>query len=160
MAKRAGIAQGSIFHHFESKAGLLNALYLELADELRAAVLADVPDAGLHEQLQFIWHRWMDWAAARPTRRRALMMLSMSDVLTADSRDRSARSQAAGVELFQAAAIGGPLDGQPIFFIGAIVEGVAYATMDSIERDPPRAAQYRTAGFAAVWGMMRPAIFD
>ncbi|MFI5907711.1 TetR/AcrR family transcriptional regulator [Dactylosporangium sp. NPDC051541] len=157
MAKRAGIAQGSIFHHFESKAGLLNALYLELAEEVRAAVLADIPAAGLREQLLVVWGRWLDWAAEHPARRRSLMLLSLSDVITAESRAGSARNQAAGVELFQRAAAGGPLDGQPIAFLGAVVEGVAYAAMDAIQRDPERAGQYHAAGFAALWNLLRPA---
>jgi D-arabinose 1-dehydrogenase-like Zn-dependent alcohol dehydrogenase len=38
MAKRAGIAHHSIFHQSETKAGLLNAAYLQLKHELRVAL--------------------------------------------------------------------------------------------------------------------------
>ena len=40
-------------------------------------------------------------------------------------------------------------------FLSAIVRGVAYATMDSIARDPGNAEQYREAGFNALWAMLR-----
>jgi AcrR family transcriptional regulator len=156
MAKRAGIAQGSIFHHFETKSGLLNALFLDLKAELRGTVTADLPDAEIRERLQHVWLRWTAWGTDNPVRRRALTTLLGSDMITADSDARAADELAVGVRLFEEAGAGGPLDGQPLHFLSAVVAGVAYATMESMERDPGRAAALRTAGFDALWNMLRP----
>ena len=45
IAKQAGVAQGSLFNYFPTKADLLNAAYLRLKDELNDAVLAGLPDS-------------------------------------------------------------------------------------------------------------------
>lgn len=155
MAKRGGIAQGSIFHHFQTKTGLLNAVYLHLKEELRAAVLDDLPDGDVRDQLRAVWIRWMDWGTADPVRRRALHLLNGSPMVTEESRAQSIKGQVAGLALVERASAGGALAGHPLHFIDGILEGLAAATLESIDRDPEHVAEYRGVGFDALWNMMR-----
>ena len=156
MAKRGGLAQGSIFHHYGTKAGLLNAVFLQLKEELRAAVIDDLPPADDDwERLGVVWRRWMRWGTAQAERRRALVTLGLSDVITQQSRDSSEKDNPLGVDLFVRLAAGGPLAGMPIHFIGALVDAVAGATMDSMIRDPQTADEYRDRGLAALRSMLR-----
>jgi len=90
IAKHAGIAQESIFHHFETEAGLLNAVYPQLKHELRMAVLDDLPDDDVRDQMHAVWLRWMEWGASGPVRRRALYLLGSSPVVSDESRARTA----------------------------------------------------------------------
>jgi AcrR family transcriptional regulator len=156
MAKRGGLAQGSIFHHYETKAGLLNAVFLQLKEELRVAVIDDLPPAGDDwETLGLVWRRWLRWGTAHAERRRALVTLGRSDVITAESRTSAESGNLLGVDLFQRLAAGGPLAGMPIQFIGALVDAVADATMDAMLRDPGAADAYRDRGLQALRSMLR-----
>ncbi|MCY1140839.1 TetR family transcriptional regulator [Actinoplanes sp. Pm04-4] len=158
MAKLGGLAQGSIFHHYETKAGLLNAVYRQLKEELRAAVMVPPPSAASSsddEQLRAVWERWIAWGTVHAERRRALNALNASEIITSTSRDAAERDIAAGVDLFTRMAAKGPLAGLPIQFTGALVEAVAGATMDAMLRDPEAAADYRDRGFDALKNMLR-----
>ncbi|MFG1923020.1 TetR/AcrR family transcriptional regulator [Cryptosporangium sp. NPDC048952] len=149
IAKRGGLAQGSIFHHFGTKAGLLNALYLQLKAEQHAAAVGAAP-----ESLRTVWDRWLDWGTANQQRRRALLALRGSDVVTPESRAASEDSNQSGVDLFRQLTADGPLAGLPMQYIGDLVEAVAGTTMDAIVRDPANAAVYRDRGFDALRGML------
>ena len=61
IAKEAGVANGSLFTYFETKADLFNQLYLELKTEMASAAMKDFPDdAELRTQFFHIWQRWMN----------------------------------------------------------------------------------------------------
>ena len=156
MAKRGGLAQGSIFHHYETKAGLLNAVYLQLKAELRAAVLDDLPPAADDwDRMATMWQRWLRGGTTHIERRRTLVALDMSDVISSGSRAAAEREHLFGVDLVHRLVADGPLGRMPIQFIGALVTAVAGATMDSMIRDPDTAAEYRDRGFQALRSMLR-----
>ena len=50
IAKEAGISNGSLFTYFETKADLLNHLYVELKTEMAAAATRRTPDRERHPQ--------------------------------------------------------------------------------------------------------------
>src|SRR5277367_1856082 len=84
IAKEAGVSNGSLFTYFDTKADLLNQLYLELKAEMGAAALGGLPaDADVRKQLLHLWSGWLRWASAYPEKRRALAQLEVSDELTA-----------------------------------------------------------------------------
>src|SRR5271154_5489940 len=76
IAKEAGVSNGSLFTYFETKADLLNQLYLELKTGKASAVLQGLPArAELRDQVFHVWSNWMDWAVSSPEKRRALAQL-------------------------------------------------------------------------------------
>ena len=78
IAKEAGVANGSLFTYFETKADLFNQLYLELKAEMASAAMKDFPKgAEPREQLWNLWQHWMNWAASYPEKRRALAQLGV-----------------------------------------------------------------------------------
>src|SRR5246500_2156621 len=87
IAKEAGVANGSLFTYFETKADLFNHLYLELKTGQASAALEGLPvGAELRAQVFHIWSNWMDWAVSNPEKRRALAQLDVSDEITPASR--------------------------------------------------------------------------
>src|ERR1700693_444844 len=76
IAREAGVANGSLFTYFETKADLFNQLYLELKTGMATAALEGLPaGAEPREQLFHIWSNWMGWAVGNPEKRRALAPL-------------------------------------------------------------------------------------
>ena len=155
IAKHVGVAQGSVFHHFETKAGLLDAVFAVLKKELREAVIADLDDAlPLEDKLWLIWQRWTDWGTRNPARRRALLLIGVSDYVSSQTRQESELESIVGVKLFKEASRTGVLRQQSIRFVGALVEAVANSTMDMMALEPARADEYRLAGFRAMRNML------
>ena len=77
IAKEAGVANGSLFTYFETKADLFNQLYLELKREIASMAMKDVPEGSeLRNQFFHIWQNWTAWAVTSPEKRRALAQLS------------------------------------------------------------------------------------
>jgi AcrR family transcriptional regulator len=152
IAKRAGVAEGSLFTYFENKDALLNQLYLDLKADLRAAMLGGYPAAErVAARARYVWDHYVDWGVANPVKRRALSQLSVSERISPESR-------AAGMDgfgqinlLMQESVASGALKDQPPAFVGAILSSLAETTMEFILREPDAAERYRRAGFEAFW---------
>jgi AcrR family transcriptional regulator len=76
VAKEAGVSNGSLFTYFETKADLLNQLYVELKTEMAAAALDGVLiDQRVRDQMASMWRGWLGWASSNPEKRRTLASL-------------------------------------------------------------------------------------
>lgn len=117
--------------------------------------IADLDDAlPLDDKLWLIWRRWTDWGTRNPARRRALLLIGVSEYVSSRTRQESELESVVGVELFQEASRTGVLRQQPIRFVGALVEAVANSTMDLMALEPARADEYRLAGYRAMRNML------
>src|ERR1700761_1611169 len=86
IAKAAGISNGSLFTYFETKAELLNQLYVELKGEMAAAAMQGLPqDGDIHARTRHMWMHWLRWTTTFPDKRRALVQLGVSADLTPES---------------------------------------------------------------------------
>lgn len=66
IAKAAGVANGTLFHHFPSKEVLIQQLYQEIKLRLGAAISEADPAQPLEQQARHYWHQAMDWMLAHP----------------------------------------------------------------------------------------------
>ncbi|MBY5993530.1 TetR/AcrR family transcriptional regulator [Ferrimonas balearica] len=66
IAKAAGVATGTLFHHFPSKAQLVSALYLNVKTQLAEAMRLEQGEGDLAGRARQYWDRGMDWALAHP----------------------------------------------------------------------------------------------
>ena len=67
VAERAGVAAGTIYHYFDSKEALVNALFKRWKADISARVLQDFPfDRPPREQFRAVWERMTDFALAHP----------------------------------------------------------------------------------------------
>src|SRR5580700_3887585 len=65
IAKRAGVAEGTLFTYFANKDELLNRLYLELKMDLRDAVITGYPAGkSLIDRSRHFWDRYIGWGSA------------------------------------------------------------------------------------------------
>lgn len=68
IAKHAGVANGTLFHHFENKQALVAALYIEIKQQLAAKLVINdtLADLSLKQQVANLWHKALTWAINHP----------------------------------------------------------------------------------------------
>ena len=82
IAREAGVATGTLFHHFPSKQDLVDTLYLEAKQDL-AEALGTPPDTGpLKEQLKLLWDKALAWAMAHPNQLKLMLQLNHDPAYT------------------------------------------------------------------------------
>lgn len=152
IAKEAGVSNGSLFTYFDTKADLLNQLYLELKTEMGAAALAGLPaDGDVREQLLSMCSGWLRWATACPERRRTLAQLDVSDEITAATHAAASEAMKSIAEILERSRANGPMRDAPLAFVVALASAVADATIDFVIRDPDNADARARDGFEALW---------
>ena len=152
IAKKAGVANGTLFTYFATKAELFNELYLDLKTAMAAAALKDFPErAKLRKQAFHVWLNWTRWAAANPDKRRALALLAVSEEIKESSHIAGQKIMAGLFALIERVQAGGSLRKAPEKFVLEIMNGIAEATMGSMIADPSGADVHCKNGFEAFW---------
>lgn len=155
IAKEAGVSNGSLFIYFETKAELLNRLYLELKAEMSAAALGGLPtESDLREQVFYMWSHWLRWATTSPEKRRTLAYLTISDDITPESHQIASDAMASVRELLEQCRENGPMRDAPLEYVVALVNGLADVTIDFIIGDATHADTHTMVGFEALWRMI------
>jgi AcrR family transcriptional regulator len=87
IARRAGLATGTLFTYFANKEKLLNELYLELKIEVYRRVDTNFPHkANLERRARYVWSSLLDWAIEFPDKRKVSAQLNVSDLITPEPR--------------------------------------------------------------------------
>jgi AcrR family transcriptional regulator len=152
IAQKAGVANGTLFTYFKTKAELYNQLYLELKGEMAGAALAGIPaKSGFRDRMLHVWSSWVGWAVSNPEKRRALAQLSVCEDITPASKAAAHRAMADIAELMERMRSRGPMKDAPKELVGALMNSLAETTMDFMIRDPVNAANHCKVGFDAFW---------
>lgn len=155
IAQEAGVANGSLFTYFETKAELFNQLYLELKGEMAFVSLKGLPaTADMRKQMFHVWSHSMGWAMANPDKRRALALLNVCDDITPANKQAGHKVMAGVATLLERTRAGGQLRDAPMAFVVAMMNAVGDATMDFMINDPANAKKHGKAGFDALWRML------
>ncbi len=86
IAKRAGIAEGTIYRHFASKEHLFNEIYRAGVRTLATAVAESDPSLGCRERLLAVASEWHALAIREPALIKLLFFSNVTDLLDAKSR--------------------------------------------------------------------------
>jgi len=152
IAKEAGVSNGSLFTYFDTKADLLNQLYLELKTEMGAAALGGIAAAGdARQQLLSLCAGWLRWATGQPEKRRALAQLDVSDEITAATHAAASEAMKSIAVVLERSRENGPMRDAPLAFVVALANAVADATIDFTIKDPDNADAHARDGFEALW---------
>ena len=155
IAKEAGVANGSLFVYFETKADLFNAVYVTLKVEMATAASDGLrADVDVREQLSLTWFNWLRWATSHPEKRRVLAHLGVSDDITPQSRRAGRQAMGGAIEVLERSRSSGLMRDVPLGFVATLMNALAEATIDYMIGDPANAKQHRTAGFEAMWRML------
>ncbi|HXM27303.1 MAG TPA: TetR/AcrR family transcriptional regulator [Chthoniobacterales bacterium] len=156
IARRAGLAAGTLFTYFANKEKLLNELYLELKIEVYRRVDTNFPrKANLERRARHVWSSLLDWAIEFPDKRKVSAQLNVSDLITPETRMRAAaergRIEVTLGELESRSA----LRGLPAGFASAGMVAMQEAMMDFIAKEPKRREELIQRGFQVFWRGLR-----
>jgi AcrR family transcriptional regulator len=155
IAKEAGVSNGSLFTYFETKADLLNQLYVGLKTEMASAALDGIPtDKDIRDQMASVWSGWLRWATANPDKRRTLAQLAVSDEITGTNREIGQRAMAGVSEILERSRENGPMRAAPLGLVAGLMNAAADATVHFIIHDPANADSHSRTGFEATWRMI------
>jgi AcrR family transcriptional regulator len=153
ISKQAGVAEGTLFTYFNTKDDLINALYREIKLELADAMMSDFPrKKNIGTKLRHIWDRYVNWGIANPKQRRVLAQLTVSEVLTKESKDAAGAPfgefhnmicDAIDQHVFR--------NDLPVELISRSLVALVEATIDLMVSKPSKAKQYRDSGFQMFW---------
>jgi AcrR family transcriptional regulator len=155
IAKEASVSNGSLFTYFETKADLMNQLYIQLKVEMAAAALAGLPsESDMRDQMLYMWSHWLSWATSCPEKRRTLAQLGVSDEITPESHQVASQAMAGIRKLLEQSRENGPMRNAPLEFVVALMSALADATIDFMIHDPSNADKHGMAAFDAFWRMV------
>ena len=155
IAKEAQVSNGSLFTYFDTKADLLNQVYVDLKMEMAAVSLGSPPtDDNPSEQMQQLWSHWMHWAVSSPEKHKTIAHLMVSDDITLESREIGQRSMAGVTKLLERTHKNGPMRNAPMAFVMAFISAVGNVTVDFMIQEPANADEHCKTGFDAMWRML------
>ena len=153
ISKQAGVAEGTLFTYFKTKDDLINALYREIKLELADAMMSDFPrKKNVGTRLRHVWDRHVNWGIANPNQRKVLAQLTVSEVLTKESRDAGSAPfvefhtmirDAIEQRIFR--------NDVPVELISKSLSALVEATIDLTVLNRSKAKQYRDSGFQMFW---------
>ena len=157
IAKRAGVAEGTLFTYFENKEVLFQALYLHLKQELADAMMPGYPhQSDARQRMAHLFQAYVGWGLSNPSGRLAVSRLSASGRLLDETRVQAMASFQSVAHMMESAVQDGVLLDAPMPFLYAIIERIADVTIESIEKAPADAERYRQIGFHAAWRAITP----
>jgi len=97
IAKKAGVATGTLFHHFANKSVLLNHLFITIkqafADDIsQSLAMMDNEGEDLKTDAAYLWQQAIDWALRNPIQQRFFLQYSMSSDIASDIREQAMHS--------------------------------------------------------------------
>src|SRR5271168_4458975 len=135
IARRAGVAAGTLFTYFPNKKQLLN----ELKGEVYARVNAKFPHKGnLERRARHIWSSYLDWSIEFPEKRKVSVQLNVSDLITPATRMRTAAERGRIDGTLSELETRSALRGLPAGFAAATMSAMREATIEFIAKQPKR----------------------
>ncbi|RTR28562.1 TetR/AcrR family transcriptional regulator [Shewanella atlantica] len=90
IAKKAGVATGTLFHHFPSKDELMNHLFLTIKQEFANEIQAQIKDSGdLKNDAEHLWCSAIQWAMDNPLKQEFFQQYSMSPSIAIEIREQA-----------------------------------------------------------------------
>ena len=149
----AGVAEGTLFTYFRTKDDLINSLYREIKLELADAMMSDFPrKKNVRTRLRHVWDRYVNWGIANPSQRKVLAQLTVSEVLTKESRNAGGAPFVEFQKMIRDAIEQRIFRNDlPVELISKSLTALVEATIDLTVSNPSKAKNYRDSGFQMFW---------
>jgi AcrR family transcriptional regulator len=154
ISKQAGVAEGTLFTYFKTKDDLINALYQEIKLEFANAMMSGFPrKKDVRTRLRHVWDCYVNWGFANPKQRKVLAQLTVSEVLTKETRDAAGALFAEFQTLIRDAIEQRVIRNElPAELISKSLVALGEATIDLTVSNSSKANKYRDSGFQMFWG--------
>jgi len=158
IAKKAGVATGTLFNYFKTKEELINKLYLEIKEELGRELKADLKsDLLVKEKIRRIWYNGVNWALRHPAQHRFFQQFSSSPYITRLTKEEAIRHWEFIAEIFQQGQQEGVLKDMPLDLLLEICLEINIATANHFlaHHDRTNDPEYWEMAFEMCWDGVR-----
>jgi AcrR family transcriptional regulator len=165
ISKHAGVATGTLFHHFKTKEDLINALYLEIKLEIRditqpeslglqdgQQLSAEFVKDGLHGA----WLRMMEWMQQNPEKFRFMAQFGESAYISNNTRETVSQLFETADRMFELAAEAGIFRPLPSCMLTSLMGAHMFAAINQLLQEPELWQQddIRQQLFDSCWGLL------
>ncbi|MEB6411199.1 TetR/AcrR family transcriptional regulator [Enterobacter vonholyi] len=150
IARKAGVAEGTLFRYFATKDDLLNALYLHLKQDLCQTMLARTITLP-KEHTRNIWNSYVDWGIRNPVAHAAIRQIGVSEKLSTETEQAVKEMFPELHELCRRSVRQVFMSDEFKTFGDALFLSLAESTMEFATRDPSRAVEFKALGFEVMW---------
>jgi AcrR family transcriptional regulator len=126
IARRAGVAAGTIYYYFRGKDDLLRQVYLHVKANPAEAIKDSLPaSGGLRELLHAVWHGMVGYYLAHSAEFTYLGLFENSRLFTGDIKRDAMKSFAPLLAMVEAGVARGELRAMPTEMFVALIHGFA-----------------------------------
>lgn len=155
IAKQAGVATGTLFHHFASKEELVASIYMHVQSHWTSFVTTGAnPKQSIKEQCQFLFENMIDWAVTYPEYFRFRLIFRQSPYITKVTEEEAMEAIKFTTEMISFGQSQGVFrEGEAILIFEACA-AVMRATVFSILNHGQDPEQMTREGFDLFWAMV------
>lgn len=159
IAKAAGVATGTLFHHFPTKNDIMNQLFLSIKQEFANNMVSNIELCGdIEKDANNLWQKAIDWAIAQPLKQLFFLQYSMSADIDAAVR-KQAMTSILGfvVDLIEQGKQHGVIADFPSELLLENCHGQYLAAIRFFTDNPQLGSdeQHRSASFKLFWHAMK-----
>ena len=90
IAKTAGVATGTLFHHFKTKQELINSLYLHTKEQMLMAITIDYQDSDqFRSNLQKLWFKFIEFGIQNSDMFQFIIIFHSSPYITSLTKEQA-----------------------------------------------------------------------
>lgn len=165
ISKAAGVATGTLFHHFKTKEELINTLYLELkfsmlehlaAKTVLASDMAGNSANGLRAQMKALWFNMIEWVLVHPQEYRFLAQFGESALIANNTHEKVEEAFADFQALFTQGIEEGIFYDLPLDLLLSLTTGHLFASCNYFLQQPElwQEAEIQRKVFASFWSLL------
>lgn len=165
ISKAAGVATGTLFHHFKTKEDLINDLYLEikfamlehLATKMAlASNLTGNAETGLRAQIKALWFNMIEWVLQHPEEYRFLAQFGESALIASNTHEKVEQAFADYQALFTQGIEEGLLYDLPMDLLLSLTTSHIFASCNYFLQQPElwQEPDMQRKVFTSFWSLM------
>lgn len=158
IAKEAGVATGTLFHHFSSKDELINALYIAVKERMIERIARGVTaDQSLRDRLRQVWVNSISWGLDFPAEYRFFRQYSGSRYINDKAKEEGEAYLQFLFDLLQEGADNGVLKSTDASFLYAIGSGLVMEVIQYLltRGKPENQDAIWETGWRSFWDALR-----
>jgi AcrR family transcriptional regulator len=142
IAKEAGVATGTLFHHFKSKEELINTLYLDLKTHKMKALTENYNSSdSIEESLKSAWINGVKWGIMNPKEFQFVMQFANSPFITNLTKEQAMDQYESIMGVFDQAIKEGIMKATYPEFVGDYFEGIFNLAISHFRKYPERISE-------------------